>query len=117
MSAPTSASAPPAAAVGVVDVDVHPTLTVNLSTVFAYLGDIPLMQAPTAMNFLVGRWAVGRNADPPAPDQPASSPDRIRDDLLDRAGVAAAQLVATDAPAHALQSRNYDLAAALASAF
>jgi predicted TIM-barrel fold metal-dependent hydrolase len=128
MSAPTSANAPPSGAVGVVDVDVHPTLTVNLSAVFeympreqservAYLGDIPLAQAPIAMNFLVGRWAVGRNAEPPAPDQPASTPERIRDDLLDGAGVAAAQLVATDAPAHALQSRNYDLASALASAF
>src|SRR5258705_9000506 len=91
-----------------VDVDVHPLLLTTLSTVFAYmpraqrervayLGDIPLAQSPTAMNFLIGRWAVGRNAEPPPPDQPASSPELLAAEL-GSAGVAAAQLIAADAP-------------------
>jgi predicted TIM-barrel fold metal-dependent hydrolase len=108
-----------------VDVDVHPLLSTTLAAIFAYLpraqrervaylGDLPLQQAPTAMSFLIGRWAVGRNAEPPPGDRPASSPERL---LAELGPVAAAQLVPTDAPAHALQSRNYDLAAALTSAF
>jgi predicted TIM-barrel fold metal-dependent hydrolase len=108
-----------------IDVDVHPVLTASLSTVFAYmpraqrekvayLGELPLSASPLGYTFLAGRWTVGRNA-PPVPA--ALGPERLRHELLDGLGVDAAQLVATEAASHALQARNYDLAAALASAF
>jgi predicted TIM-barrel fold metal-dependent hydrolase len=50
-------------------------------------------------------------------DPPGSSPAAVREELLDAGGVGAAQLVAVEAPAHALQSRNYDLSSSLGSAF
>lgn len=111
-----------------VDVDVHPLLMTSLSTVFAYmpreqrekvayLGDVPLTGSPLSYTFLAGRWTVGLNAEPVPEALRGSSPEHLRQDLLDGVDVDAAQLVASEAASHALQSRNRDLAAALASAF
>jgi len=110
-----------------IDVDVHPVLATNIGAMLEYvprgwrerleyLGSTPLSSSPLNYTFLAGRWVVGVNARPATEAPPGSTAESLQGELLDAHGVDVGQLVASEAAAHA-QSRSYDLAAILASAF
>ena len=113
----------PDTAVGVIDVDVHAALPVQLNAVLeympkayreklAYIGAMPLASSPLNYTYLAGKYVVDPAVDPGALRTPQEAIDAA---LADVAGFG--QLFAVDAMTHAMQSGNPDLSASIASAF
>lgn len=112
----------------IVDVDVHPRLSAKLGAVLpympsewrrqiAYLADTPLSASPLAFNYLAGAFVVGQNAELGYGQGRGANAAALTDDLVRGHGVGVAHLIATDAAAHSLQARNFELGGALAAGF